>query len=173
MQISRKLSVSVLNNIRKGFKNVTESRYVGRIYGIARGAVVEEGVNGPYIKFVGEFRGVSPTGEIFAAPVAFLPAPADGLLADAVKGDQHGSGVQFGFDFYIEPREDVAIGYSYVTKPLMEQKPSDPLAALENQIAPVPALVGRVADAAQDEPVRDVRAEEELARAKAAKGGKK
>ena len=85
-----------------------------------------------------------------------------------MKGDDHGSGVQFGFDFYIEPREDVAIGYSYVTKPLMEQKPSDPLAALENQIAPVPALVGHVvADAAQDAQA------EENAPAKGGKGGKK
>lgn len=134
MEISKKISIGGINGVRKGFKGVKEVTFVGRIYGIARSAVQEEGANGAYWKFTGDFRAINGDGEEFISPVCFLPSPADGLLGEAVAGDKMGGGVQFAFDFYVEPREDVAIGYAYRVKPLIEQAKSDPLAALSQQI---------------------------------------
>lgn len=139
MEIARKMTVGGINNVRKGFKGVTETKLVARILGIADTAVQEDGALGSYWKFTGEFQGTNEQGEMHAAPVLMLPKPADDMLAAAVKQAAGGS-VKFGFDIYVEPREDVAIGYAYKIKPLLEVKPSNPLADL---IASIPALPGK------------------------------
>lgn len=145
MEIARKISIGGINGVRKGFKDVKETQFVARVMGIAHSAKQEEGNLGAYWKFTGEFQAVNQAGEITAAPVIFLPAPADEMLAAAVKAAD--APVKFGFDISIEPREDVAIGYAYRIKPLLEVKPSNPLADLLAEMPALPALPNKTQSA--------------------------
>lgn len=138
MEIARKISVGGINGIKRGFKGIEVLTFVARIIGIARSAKVEEGDNGAYVKFGGDFQATNMDGEVITAPVMFLPEPASSLLENAVKSAEGGD-VRFGFDIFVEPNESVAIGYNYKVKPLLEVKPSDPMADLMKSIeAPVP-----------------------------------
>ncbi len=136
MQVERKLTIGGMNGVRKGFKGIKEKTFVARVLGIVNSATVEDGQLGAYHKFVGEFQGTNQNGELFTAPVCMLPEPASGMLYTAVQSAEGGS-VKFGFDFHVVPDESVAIGYKYATTPLLETKPSNPLAEM---LASIPAL---------------------------------
>jgi len=164
MQIERKITIGGINGIRKGFKDVTESRLVARILGIASEALREDGALGEYVKFKGEFRAINQDGEEFASAVCFLPKPADDLLESAIK-NAGGKSVNFGFDIFVHPNENVAIGYEYKVKPLLETKPSDPLAALMGAIAPLQLAAPKAAPG-PDAPAADVPAASEKAKPK-------
>ena len=138
MEIARKVTVGGINNVRKGFKGITEKTFVARILGIVHSAKVEDGQLGAYVKFQGEFQGTNMHGEITAAPVCMLPEPAASMLHAAVQGSE--GSVKFGFDFYVVPDESVAIGYKYVTTPLVEAKPSNPLADMLASMPELPKL---------------------------------
>ncbi len=141
MQIANKITIGGINSVRKGFKDVKEKTHVARIIGIAREASLKTSENmADSWKFSGEFRAWNREGEEVAAPVCYMPDPAQGLLKAAVDADKSGAGVQFGFDFYVVPNENVAIGYQYEVKPLMESKPSEALAGLASSLAPLPKL---------------------------------
>lgn len=139
--LSRKLSIGVINNVKNGFKGVTERQLVGRIYGIANKVEVgEHATNGAFNKFKGEFRAYNSEGQEYISPVCFLPSPADGMLAAAIAaaGADANAGVKFGFDFFVVPDEKVAIGYVYETIPLLETRPTDPFAELMGEIGDKP-----------------------------------
>ncbi len=147
MELANKITIGGINKVRKGFKGVTERKHVARIIGIARTADLKPSENmADSYKFGGEFRAYNSDGEEFASAVCYMPDPAQSLLATAVENDKTGAGVQFGFDFYIVPREDVPMGYSYEIKPLMEAKPSDALAALAQTMPTLPALAAPKAE---------------------------
>lgn len=147
MQIANKITIGGINSVRKGFKDVKEKTHVARIIGIAREASLKTSENmADSWKFSGEFRAWNREGEEVAAPTCYMPDPAQGLLKAAVDADKSGAGVQFGFDFYVVPDENVAIGYHYEIKPLMESKPSDALAALSKSAAPLPQLGHKAGD---------------------------
>ena len=149
MELVTKISVGSINKIRKGFKGVTERKHVMRVIGIARSAELKVSENmADSKKFVGEFRAWNSEGEEFSSPVMYIPEPAQSLLASAVEADGH-NGIQFGFDFFIVPNENVPIGYNYEIKPLMESKPSDALSALISHVG-APKLAAPAAD--QTEP---------------------
>ena len=138
MEIAKKITLGGINGVRKGFKGITETLFVGRIMGIA--SSVEEGETpmGPYVKFKGDFEGTNMEGEITRAPVCYLIAPADGMLAAAIKASDN-KPVSFGFDFYAVPMADAVLGCAYKVKPLLETAASDPMLALQAAIgAPVP-----------------------------------
>lgn len=136
MQIARKISVGSINGVKAGFKGVTETTLVGRLVGQAMAATQHDGEKGSYTKFKGEFRAINADGEEVAAPVMFLPSPAQEMLADAVKAAE-GKAVAFGFDVFVVPNATAVLGYEYKIKPLLETAPSDPLKAL---MAGLPAM---------------------------------
>lgn len=141
MQILKKMSVATLNSIRGGFKDVTETRLVGRIFGIVSGVETKETTIGASLKFTGEFRGINGDGEEFMAPVCYLIEPAAGMLAAAFAGAE-GRPVNFGFDIFVSPKEKrspVDLGYEYQIKPLLETRASDPMLALMSS-ANAPAI---------------------------------
>lgn len=125
--LMKKISVGGINNVRKGFKGIVERTIMGRIVGIARMAKWEEGDLGQYAKFIGDFLAWNKDGEQFAAPVCFLPEPAQSMLASAVQGDESGNGVQFAFDFVAAPDENSVTGYQWQAVPLLEVRVSDPM----------------------------------------------
>lgn len=139
MEIMKKMSVGGMNGVTAGFKDVTEARLVARIFGIVRSTETKDTNIGRSYKFVGEFRGVNGDGEEFSSPVCYLPSPADGLLTEAVAAAA-GAPVNFGFDIFVSPkpkRTPVDLGYEYKVKPLLDTKPSDPMAALMAAAAPL------------------------------------
>lgn len=137
MNLMKKMSVNGMNGLRGGFKGVTEQRHVGRIVGIAHEVDYKESQTmGISKRFTGEFRGINEHGEEFAAPVCYLPAPADGLLEAAVNAAE-GKGVNFAFDFFVVPNATSILGYDWKVKPLLDTRPSDPLAALMGSIPPM------------------------------------
>src|SRR5574337_562883 len=136
MELAKKLTLQSMNKVRGGFKNVTEPRFVGRIIGIAHNAEAKTTAIGDYWEFSGEFEGTNSDGEIIVAPVCMLPEPAASSLATMVG---EGGAVKFGFDFHVHPRGDIPIGYEFVTKPLLELKPSSLLADMKASIPALPA----------------------------------
>ena len=169
MEILKKMSIGAINGVRKGFKGVTEKRFVARIMGIAQSVIVEDGALGTYRKFTGEFKGINADGEEFVSAVCFLPSPVDSLLEASMK-DNSGAAVNFAFDISVAPN-DTPIGYEYVVSSLLETKPSNPLAELMAKIVPLQIsakskqaeLIG--SDVEKTEPKKE--AEKESAPAKA------
>ena len=171
MNVAKQITVGTLNGVRKGFKGVTEETHVARIYGIAR--AVEDGEhpqNGPWVRFLGDFKGVNQDGEVTIAPTCFLTSPADGILRAAVVAAE-GRDVQFGFDFYVVPHDTAVLGYVYKVKPMMELVASDPMKALEASFGKdLPAIGGTPALRLGSNTDADVAAAEAKAGERDAKG---
>lgn len=149
MQIAKKITIGTINGIRGGFAcNWTEGKpetqaafLAGRIIGIARSVDAKQTTYGEAARFTGEFRAINQDGEEIAAPTLYLPSPADGLLKSAIV-EADGGAVNFAFDIYVQPtpkKQPGDRGYEYVIKPLLETKPSDPLAELAKAL-PAPAI---------------------------------
>jgi len=135
MKILKKMSIGAINGVRKGFKDVKETRFVARMMGIAQSVHVEDGALGTYRKFTGEFKGINADGEEFVSAVCYLPTPVDSLLASSMASND-GAAVNFAFDISVAPN-DSPIGYEYVVSTLLETKPSNPLAELMSKVAPL------------------------------------
>lgn len=129
---------------------------------------------GPWVALCGRFEAVktdTETGEVttYSSAQAFIPEPLHGMIVAAVveaKKKEDGA-VQFACDVILKPRPDLAIGYEYIAKPLMEASQADPLAQLRAMVASqTPALSAPVKTEAET-------ATEEKANEKKAAGAKK
>lgn len=141
-----------------------------QVYGQATKTKRGESDNGPYVGLVGRFEAVcisddstsdnkqdAREGTVFAAPVCFLPAPMDEMIAqqlEAMEPVTDGDGnevkdadgntkmqrvndsVEFAFEIGIKLAE-TSVGYEYTTKPIVDPSAADPLANLRSK---VPAL---------------------------------
>lgn len=138
MEITRKMSVAGINGVRKGFKAVKQLEFIARLFGIVETALYEATqTGGAQWKFVGEFQGVNAEGKLFAAPVLYVPSPADSQLAQAIK-DAAGKSVKFAYDIYIEPDATNPLGYVTKVKPLID---AAPVSALTDMAASLPTVV--------------------------------
>lgn len=138
MELLRKITIGGINNIKKGFKDITEKMLVARVIGVANAfEVITHAQYGDSYKFTGEFRAINGDGEESAAPVIYLVKPVDEMLVAQLKAAE-GKPVQFAFDIHVVPDEGSERGYQYRVTPLMESKPSNPLAEL---MASLPAPV--------------------------------
>lgn len=169
MQICKKITVAGINEVRGGFKNVTEVTHVARVFGVARSVENKSTTLGNSLQFNGDFRAINADGEEFAGPVLYLMSPADGMLSEAILGAE-GKEVKFGFDIYVAPHEKktaIDIGYSYQIKPLLELKPSDAMASLMAEISiPLPGKPKQAAlvfEEAKPEPTPAAQSEEPAA----------
>lgn len=138
MEIVKKISVTGINGIRGGFKNVEVARTVARVVGIVRAAEVLETQYGEATRFRGEFRAYNEERDEFASTALFLPEPAQSLLLEASERSE--GGVQFAFDVGVKPDAASPLGYSYTVRPLIDAAPSDPLQALLQQVKSAPAI---------------------------------
>lgn len=158
MKLLKKITIGTINAVRGGLKNVTGRERVFTIAGIATGYTekVSETMGVSYA-FKGEFRGINRDGEEGAAPVAFLPEPAQSLLKTQIDNVPTGSSVEFGFHFYAVEDATALKGYYFECEPLMEARPSTALASLtaklgfESQSNPQLALGNDAPDAAATE----------------------
>ena len=138
MEITRKITIATVNNVRKGFKDVKALTFLARILGVVASMEVEPTGNGGAItKFVGEFRAVSQERKEFGAPVAYLPAAAETALAAAVKAGD-GKPVKFAFDVFASP-DSSPIGYSITANPLVEPSAMRTLDELNSSLPELPA----------------------------------
>ena len=144
MEIAKKISVGTINGMRGGFvcdyEKSKEPFFAARIVGIASAVETKVTTYGDSLKFTGEFQATNMDGEIVAAPVAYLVAPADGMLKDALISTKQP--VRFAFDIYVQPtpkKNPGDRGYEYKVKPLLESKPSDPLGEMLQGL-PAPAV---------------------------------
>jgi hypothetical protein len=136
MKLSNKITIGGINNVRKGFKNLTERELMMRVVGIARS--YEEKVSetmGISCKFNGEFRAFNREGVEYVSPTLYIPEPAQGLLRAALDGETV-TGIEFGFNFFAIPDETSLVGYIWETVSLIESKPST---ALEKLMKSLPA----------------------------------
>lgn len=138
MQIMKKMSVGAMNDIRGGFVVGENSKtfLAARIMGIAQSVKVKTTTFGESLAFNGEFRGINQHGEEFASATCYLVSPADQLLSSALLSAD-GASVNFAFDIFVSPvpkKTPIDRGYEYKVKPLLETKPSNPLAALMSNV---------------------------------------
>lgn len=139
MELLRKITIGGINNVKKGFKGITEKMLVARVIGVAQGYdVISHAQYGDSYKFTGEFRAINSDGEESAAPVIYLVKPVDEMLVAQLKAAE-GKPVQFAFDIHVVPDEGSERGYQYRVTPLMETKPSNPLAELMASL-PAPSI---------------------------------
>lgn len=169
-KILKKVSIATVCAAHKGFKTLEAATDVMRIMGLARAFEVGTSTYGEFFKFKGEFTAIDlQTQETAIGAVAFLPAPVDALLASTIRElGEGGKPVEFGFDIRVIP-DDTEVGYHYEVKTLIESKPSNPMAALMNQLAAVPLPV-LAAPAAATDPAPNAPADSSPAAPSSAKG---
>lgn len=143
-----KMSLATLNpSFKKGHLKAlveasSEPVFTGRLIGSVRAKDVVKTTFGDSIKFIGTFQGYGADGGVSVAPVCYLPAPVDQLLADQInvhtddKGKLKGN-VDFAFDVYAVVDKGES-GYKYVVKNLVETKVAEPLAALVGSLGALP-----------------------------------
>jgi hypothetical protein len=123
-----------------------ESLPLMRVFGVANKATDTESDLGPYVKFRGQFKGVSmETGESYRSGSCILPATAQELLAGAFTKDV--SEVEFAFEIGIHYDETAATQYVYDVESLHEAGQADSVSALEAKLSDVLALPKPPADA--------------------------
>lgn len=147
-QVLKKLSAAVLGDpmdaVRQGGRV-----YIGRISGIAGGLKAYTTPNGdPANGLKGAFKGVNAAGEVFRAPICYLPGAANAFVEGALMSGS--SAVEFAFDVYsvdVSKRagKKSATGYEYETVSLIEPSAEhDPLERLDSMLPP-PAPGGALA----------------------------
>lgn len=100
------------------------------IIGIARETITGTTQFGDFVGFAGEFEAINAeTGEVFKAPKAFIPEPAQGMLAAALTGNE---AVEVGLTIGVKPHSG-EMGYEYTCRPLFEAQGTDMLADLRER----------------------------------------
>ena len=128
------------------------------VYGIATKTKSGSTDYGSWTALVGRFEAINiETGEVFEAPVCFLPEPLNTMIAEALdetvtegEGDDAkevrvNTSVQFSVEVGIKP-SDVPIGYEYMTKENVKADTADPLASLREvtqKTLPAPKKTGK------------------------------
>ncbi len=157
MEILRKISAkTVMGKVQRPTKPTKLFTVIGVAHRTRRG----DGDNGPWVSLIGRFEATNIlTGEVFTAPQCFLPKPMDEVLAfnleemeplldgdgkvqldadDNERTKRVTDSVQFAFEVSVKPNE-TAIGYEYVTSPIVEPGGADPLADLRSKLPKLPA----------------------------------
>lgn len=174
VSILKKISIGLINNVRKGFRKVTAPKLQGRIYGVARSAKPEETDNGMAFKFTGDFRAINAEGVHFVAPVLFLVGEAQAVLAQAVAADKSGSGIEFAFDFITVPDAGTLLGYKWETPAIFDPVQADPFHSVHAKLTahPMPTSEAGAADAAGN-PAEGEKSAEETGASKPQTRGRK
>lgn len=132
----------VLGAIEKPSKPTALFRVYGVINGHELKPATQEGYK-PSHKFEGTFEAVNlKTGEIFEAPVCYLPSPYDSILArtvDAIVAKSEFPSVEFALEVGVTPSNKGNTGYEWTTKPIVKPGANDPLIGLRDQVKALPA----------------------------------
>lgn len=103
------------------------------IYGVATRAKPGQSDLGPYVAFLGQFRGTNlDTGEIFESSKMILPKFVEEQLFAALP--EGGGNVEFAMQFSAKYDKDAASKYIYEAKSLLPTQENAQLAALESKV---------------------------------------
>lgn len=125
--------------------------HCGRYMGIASG--VKTGVSdyGVWKALTGSFEGVSPDGEVSAAPYLFLPEVAQIPIELALAAGSQA--VSFAVDVFVKYAKDSQTKYEYTFESVIPPSQDDPMQKLKAQVAalalPAPTKAAEPAPAAK------------------------
>lgn len=148
--LKRKLSTKTIMGGRIPAPEVKTFLYriAGRVTGVKTGT----SDFGPWLAFKGNFQAQREDGEIFAAPLAFVPEPVQSMLEDAVQkqlADGLVPSIQFGIDLFAVPDKAAAVGYTFDVAPIL--KPEDETDSLLANLNATHALPHLAADEPEPE----------------------
>jgi len=127
----KKMGCDAKDAIRAG-KNV----FMCRVFGEAADIKVKEAKGGDtYSYLIGEFRAETAAGKLFESGKLFLPGSIMETVEAQLKTVEDGKGVQFAFDVFSQPDDDVTIGYKYAVRQLIKPESSDRLIEMGKQLA--------------------------------------
>lgn len=146
MQIVKKISTALFTPkeaLARAVKDAQAPVFVGRILGTASAVRVGATQFGKYHAFVGNFRGIDESGEVYIAPEAFIPGGYDGLILDGMGArlNEKATGwdaentVTFAFDVFASKSKG-ELGYQYSLSPAGDFV--DPMAEAMAKLAPMP-----------------------------------
>lgn len=161
MKLLKKITIGSVNGVRGGLKDIKGRVLVIVIAGIT-GAYKEKTSEtmGTSYAFLGEFRAINMDGEEAAAPVAYLPEPAQSMLKTQIDDlvNSGGGNVEFGFKFYAVEDDTAIKGYAFECEPLMEAKPSNALGHLTARLGVTVDQVENALAIGHDDPGAETKA---------------
>ena len=103
-----------------------------RVFGVTAGVKTGETQYGTWTAFVGEFQAVNvETGEVFNSGKCFLPEIVEsGILVQLAQAES----VKFAFEIGIKPNEEVAIGFEYTARPLLQPQENNLLSSMAQEV---------------------------------------
>lgn len=116
-----------------------------RVWGMANAVKLVKGTYGDGFKLIGHFEAcLLSTGALSTSPMLILPPPMNDVIAAEIEARPPGAGgLSFAFEVGIKPGTPrpgkSRQAYEWVTKNLVEQTDADPLAALRDSVARLPA----------------------------------
>lgn len=111
---------------------------LAKIYGIAEGLKAYKSQYGDGHALVGQFGGVDMiTGEVSRSTQCLIPQPMHDMIVSALESTDK---VEFALVVRIKRRDDLAIGYEFIEKPVVQaEAATDPLAHLVQKFDALPA----------------------------------
>lgn len=92
--------------------------------------------DGTFVAFRGDIEAANLlTGELFYAPEAFLHEPLASMIKSALAAQDR---VEFAMTVALKRRDELAVGYEFICKPIVETQRSDALAHLRAVALPKP-----------------------------------
>lgn len=158
--ILKKMSAkTVCGNVKKLVAEIAEETNIEcyRMFGVITGYEQGETNFGIWTAFRGNFESINHEGESFKAVKAFIPEPIDGMIKEQIdllekanaeetelakKEERQAILIEVSLEFAIiveaKRRDDLAIGYEYITKPLVEMQKNDSLSHLRTAALEAP-----------------------------------
>lgn len=141
MEVVRKLSIKTmgatpsLDDLAKLEKvaDNKEKNYlaIAHVFGIAKKFRPGETDKGPFIRFLGQFKGINVrTKTEYTAGAAFFPKPIEEGLFGAMDPEAPND-VQFAFEIGVKYDASAATKYEYICRPLIKPAENDALSLLQ------------------------------------------
>ena len=125
------------------------------IFGVANGVKTGTSNFGEWVAFQGAFEASNYVdGNSYASNQAFITEPIQSMLMGALS---ESDSVQFAITVDVKRRDDVAVGYEYITTPHMKTQENDPLAHLRSMVPQIeaPKKIAQLAAPEVVEPVAE------------------
>lgn len=122
-----------MEDLAKMEKLTGEKNYlaVAQVFGIAKKFRPGESDNGPFVRFLGQFKGVNVRSKTeYLAGAAFFPKPIEEALFGAMDPEAPND-VQFAFEIGVKFAAEAATKYEYVCRSLIKPAENDALALLQ------------------------------------------
>lgn len=155
----------IMGNVQKAVKdfcsNDGDKVTLYTVFGVANGIKTGSTNYGPWTSFQGSFEAENHVdGQAYASNQAFITEPLQSLLLEALNGSDT---VQFAITVEAKRRDELLVGYEFLTTPHIQTQQNDPLAHLREAIPKLaaPVKVAEIENQTEKETVAEVVAEVE------------